>query len=58
MPKILTGAHAELMGSTMVEPGQEIPSDADKDHVKRLEAEGSVADVKAADLKKAQEGEG
>jgi len=56
MPKILTG-HAELIGDTMVEPGQEIPKDADKTVVKRLEDEGRLADVKAADLKAAQEGE-
>lgn len=51
MPKILTGRHAELLGSTQVEPGQEIPADADKDVVKRLEDEGRIATVKAADLK-------
>jgi len=56
MPKILTG-HAELLGTSMVEPGQEIPKDADKDTVKRLEAEGRIADVKAADLKATQEEE-
>jgi len=56
MPKILTG-HAELIGETMVEPGQEIPKTADKDHLKRLEAEGRIADVKAADLKATQEEE-
>jgi hypothetical protein len=55
MPKILTGRHAELLGTTVVEPGGEIPSDADKDQVKRLTDEGKVTDVKAADLKAAQE---
>ncbi|HKE81074.1 MAG TPA: hypothetical protein VKB54_17280 [Solirubrobacteraceae bacterium] len=54
MPKVLTG-HAELVGSTLVEPGQELPKDADKTLVKRLEAEGRLADVKAADLKAAEE---
>lgn len=54
MPKVLTG-HAELIGETMVEPGQELPKDADKDLVKQLDAEGRLADVKPADLKAAQE---
>jgi hypothetical protein len=54
MPKVLTG-HAELLGTAMVEPGQEIPKDADKDTVQRLTDEGRIADVKAADLKAAQE---
>jgi len=54
MPKVLTG-HAELIGTTMVEPGQPLPKDADKDLIKRLEAEGRLADVKPADLKAAEE---
>jgi hypothetical protein len=48
MPKILTAEHAELLGTTVVEPGDEIPDDADKDVVKRLEAEGKIANAPAA----------
>jgi hypothetical protein len=51
MPKILVGAHAELLGTTMVEPGQEIPNDADAPLVKRLQDEGRVVDVKPSQLK-------
>jgi len=54
MPKIYTGRHAELLGSTLVEPGGQIPTDADKDTVKRLEAEGKVADVKTTTTKEAE----
>lgn len=57
MPKILIGGHAELFGETMVEPGQEIPNDADKDLVTRLTDEGRITDIKPAELKKAQQQE-
>ena len=45
-PKVLTGAHAEDVGGYVVEPGQEIPADADPEVVKRLEAAGLVAETK------------
>lgn len=51
MPKILVGAHAELLGTTMVEPGQEIPNDTDPDLIKRLQGEGRVVNVKPSQLK-------
>jgi hypothetical protein len=57
MPRLFTGSHAVLLGTTMVEPGDEIPGDADKDEVKRLTDEGQVTDVKAADLKAAKQQE-
>jgi len=57
MPKLFTGRHAVLLGTTMVEPGGEIPKDADRDEVARLEAEGQITDVKAADLKAAKQQE-
>lgn len=47
-PKILTSSHAEDVGSAVVEPGGEIPSDADKDVVKRLESEGKIANAKSS----------
>jgi len=53
MPKLFTGRHAVLLGTTVVEPGQELPSDADKDEVKRLEAEGQITDVKTTTKKEA-----
>jgi len=46
MPKLFTGRHAVLLGTTLVEPGGEIPKDADKDEVARLEAEGQITDTK------------
>lgn len=52
MPKLFTGRHAVLLGTTVVEPGDEIPKDADKDEVARLEAEGQVTDVKPTSSKK------
>jgi hypothetical protein len=51
MPKILVGGHAELLGTTMVEPGHEIPNDADTDIVKRLQDEGRIVNVKPSQLK-------
>lgn len=44
MAKVLMSAHAEDVGGRLVEPGQEIPEDADADVVQRLEAEGKVSD--------------
>jgi hypothetical protein len=52
MPKILTAEHAELLGSTVVEPGDEIPDDADDELVARLEAEGKIADAPKKTTKK------
>jgi len=52
MPKLFTGRHAVLLGTTLVEPGGEIPKDADKDEVARLEAEGQITDVKTTTTKK------
>jgi hypothetical protein len=52
MPKLFTGRHAVLLGTTVVEPGQEVPKDADSDEVKRLEAEGQITDVKTTTSKK------
>jgi len=54
-PKILVGQHAEDVGSAVVEPGGEIPSDADKDVVKRLESEGKLADVKRSSSSSSKE---
>jgi hypothetical protein len=51
-PKVLTAAHAEDVGGFVVEPGGEIPADADKDTVKRLEAEGKVQTVRASSTSK------
>jgi hypothetical protein len=55
MPRLFTGRHAVLLGSTVVEPGDALPSDADKDEVKRLEAEGQITDVKATKTTKQEE---
>jgi len=52
MPKLFTGRHAVLLGTTVVEPGQEVPKDADKDEVTRLEAEGQITDTKTTTSKK------
>jgi hypothetical protein len=53
MSKVLISAHAEDVGNAVVEPGEPIPADADKNTIKRLEAEGKIADIKAT---KAEEG--
>ena len=55
MPKLFTGRHAVLLGTTVIEPGQELPPDADKDEVKRLEAEGQITDIKPIKIIKQQE---
>lgn len=55
-PKILTGRHAEDVGSAVVEPGGEIPDDADKDVVKRLTDDGKVANVKSSTSSSSKEG--
>lgn len=55
-PKVLTGRHAEDVGTAVVEPGGEIPSDADKDVVKRLESEGKIANVKSSSSSSSKEG--
>jgi hypothetical protein len=55
MPRLFTGRHAVLLGSTVVEPGDPLPSDADKDEVKRLEAEGQITDVKTTKTTKQEE---
>jgi hypothetical protein len=57
MAKVLTSTHAEDVGGRIVEPGQEIPDDADPEVVKRLEAEGKLHEPKAAP-KKTQTKEG
>ena len=47
MTKVLTSAHAEDVGNGyVVEPGQEIPDGADPEVVKRLQADGLVAETK------------
>jgi hypothetical protein len=57
MSKVLTGAHAEDVGGYVVEPGQPIPDDADPKVVKRLQADGLLADApKAPSKSKSQEG--
>lgn len=43
-PKILRSTHAEDVGSAVVEPGDQIPDDADADVVKRLQDEGKIED--------------
>jgi hypothetical protein len=45
MARVLTGDHAEDVGGIVVEPGAEIPSDADLDVLERLEAEGRLGDA-------------
>lgn len=56
MPKVLTSTHAEdVGGGLVVEPGQEIPSDADTEVVKRLEADGLVATTRAKSKPKSEE---
>ena len=45
-PKVLIAAHAEDVGGHVVEPGQEIPADADPEVVNRLVADGRVAEAK------------
>lgn len=45
MPKILTGPHAEYVGNAFVEPGDEIPADADAATIERLQAEGKIHDT-------------
>lgn len=53
MPKVLRSAHAEDVGNgRVVEPGAEIPSDADPDVVKRLDSEGRVLTTRAATKQK------
>lgn len=47
-PRVLTSAHAEDVGTAVVEPGQPIPSDADADVVNRLQAEGKIANTESA----------
>ena len=45
MPKVLRSDHAEDIGGVIVEPGDAIPKDADAEVVKRLDAEGKIADT-------------
>jgi hypothetical protein len=45
MPQILTGRHAEDVGGQIVEPGGEIPKDADPKVLERLERQGLLADA-------------
>ena len=58
MTKVLTGAHAEDVGGYVVEPGQPIPNDADPEVVKRLEAEGLLADAPKSSSSKSKSQEG
>jgi hypothetical protein len=44
MAKTLISDHAEDVGGVIVEPGQEVPEDADADVVERLEAEGKLGE--------------
>jgi hypothetical protein len=47
--KVLTGAHAEDVGDgRVIEPGQEIPPDADPQTVARLQDEGKVTQTRSA----------
>jgi hypothetical protein len=43
--KVLKSDHAEDVGGVIVEPGGEIPDDADEDAVKALEAAGKIGDA-------------
>jgi hypothetical protein len=45
MARVLTGSHAEDVGGIIVEPGGEIPSDADLEVLERLEADGRLGDA-------------
>lgn len=47
MTKVLSSAHAEDVGGYVVEPGAEIPSDADPAVIARLDAEGKLTDAPA-----------
>jgi hypothetical protein len=49
MARVLTGDHAEDVGGIIVEPGQEIPSDADLEVIERLDDEGRLGDPKPAE---------
>ena len=44
MAKVLQSDHAEDVGGQIVEPGQELPKDADPDVVEQLEADGKLVD--------------
>lgn len=47
MTKVLRGAHAEDVGDgRVIEPGQEIPPDADPGVVARLSDEGKVGETR------------
>jgi hypothetical protein len=44
MPRVLISDHAEDVGGVIVEPGQEVPDDADADVLERLEADGKLGE--------------
>jgi hypothetical protein len=56
-PKILRSTHAEDVGSAVVEPGDQIPDDADADVVKRLRDEGKIEDSDEPDEGSSAKGE-
>ena len=47
MAKVLQSDHAEDVGGVIVEPGQEVPDDADDEVLGRLEDEGKLGDAEA-----------
>ena len=49
MAKRLVADHAEDVGGMIVEPGQELPDDADDEVVQRLEDEGRLGDAEGAE---------
>ena len=49
MAKRLVSDHAEDVGGQIVEPGQELPDDADDEVVERLDEEGKLGDAEQAE---------
>jgi hypothetical protein len=48
VPKVLRSVHAEdVGGGRVIEPGEQIPSDADPEVVKRLETAGLVEQTRS-----------
>lgn len=58
MPKTLAGKHAQDFDGQVVEPGQPIPDEADKDLVKRLEEQGRVRQTKSRSSSSRPQNEG
>ena len=55
MAKRLVADHAEDVGGVIVEPGQEVPDDADDEVLERLEADGKLAEPEGAGDKEADQ---